>query len=213
MIVEHGRSLEIPGAAVTRIPRPPRGCEVRITKNGITGILAVLLMVVSARGGDLVTIKLEGTSIDILPDSVEVFVVNPGEAAEELVKKGGTKIAEDASQRVVSYRRIEYIFKTPEKTPAGSTQQFKPGDIIYTFNLETQEEAKSFAKRYLLEKKGTIPFGRNTKDLYVAKPGYFVFFPIKTTFYYCPLHPNQESDQEGACPTCGIPFVKTNGYR
>jgi hypothetical protein len=52
MLAEPGDPLVIPGGAVTRSQRPPRGGEVKITKNSIACILGILLMVVSAKGDD-----------------------------------------------------------------------------------------------------------------------------------------------------------------
>ncbi len=219
MITKHGRPFPILAAVVSRSQPRPRGRKAVSAKGGIAGITIVLLMVVSASGRDPITIKLEGTAIDTLPDSVEVYVSSPREAADEFLKKGGTRYQQaknDEATRgeLVSYRRVDYLFKMPENAPPnGSNQQFKRGDIIYVFNLESQEEANAFAKKYSLRENGTIPVGRKTKNFYAAGPGYFVFFRVRTTIYYCPMDPDQDSDRPGKCPICGMPFSEAKRYR
>ena len=169
---------------------------------------------------DLIKIEVRGTVIDMLPDSVEVFVDNPREAAEQLVKKGGVRLNDlrskaDISLNLVEFRNVVHSFDKPGTWKRdGSTEGFKHGDVVYRFYHDSIQEKEAFVKRYRLTKQGAVLTGRaEKKDLYQASPGHFVIFFLKTTEFFCPMDVDQMSDREGKCPTCGMPFSKRSVYK
>lgn len=169
---------------------------------------------------DLIKIEVRGTVIDILPDAVEILLDNPREAAEQLVKKGGVRLKEvrpkaGGSFNLVEFRNVFYSYDTPRTWKKdGSADGFRNGDVIYEFNRDLPQETEAFAKRYELTRQGMIVTSNGRKkELYQASPGHFVLFYLKTTEFFCPMDPDQMSDHEGECPTCGMPFSKRSAYK
>lgn len=169
---------------------------------------------------DLFKIEVRGTMIDMLPDSVEVLVDNPHEAADQLVKKGGVRLKEvrpkaGGSFDLVEFRNVVHSFDKPGTWKRdGAGEGFKHADVVYKFYHDSIQQKEAFVKRYRLSRQGTVGTGEaGKKELYQASPGHFVIFFLKTTEFFCPMDPDQTSDRKGECPTCGMPFSKRSVYK
>ncbi len=161
---------------------------------------------------DLVTIRVKGTNIDLLPEVVNVMVSDPVPAAQQLVAKGGS--ANKGWPHYVFYKSVLYIFEQPNSWKTQGTHKFKDGDVLYTYHAESDAERKAFAKKYklkaydqLAEREGSAPL------LYLASPGHYVIILVKQTAYTCSMHPGIIKSVDGKCPLCGMDLVAVGVYR
>ena len=159
----------------------------------------------------LVTVTVKGTSIDSLPLEVDVLVADPAKEVGILLRKGAEKFAN--APTAVMYRGVRYFFmKSDNWNPGMRGRTLANGDVAYLYRAESPKAEGDFATEYGLKKHAILKTTSGDKTLYVASPGYYVFFLVKREVYVCPMHANVVEKQKGQCPTCGMDLVSTTIY-
>ncbi len=170
----------------------------------------------------LVSVKVKGTTIDIVPNHIDVIVANPGKSAKELITLGGTATAvrqlEKSNQKVsnvVSFRGILHIFMTPEEWKATTNAKFETGDVVYTFFFDSLRNRYDFVSKHKL--KTVLELKRKNEQtgmpLYVASPKYYVMMMTETAVFTCSMHPQINVSDSGKCPICAMDLIRTKAYK
>jgi hypothetical protein len=178
--------------------------------------LTVLLLLIStvcfAAPEDLVSVAVQGTTIDRMPKAIDILNATPAESAKALVQRGG-KINRGIPHSV-HYRDVFYIFTAPAKWLIQGSKRLAADDVIYTFLVDTKKAREEFVKTYdltpfgkLVEREGHAPI------LYLASPHHYVLVMTPEPFFTCSMHPQIHVQKGGKCPICGMDLMETESYR
>ena len=126
-----------------------------------------------------IELKIKGTTINRVPNFVEVITSNPRSAAAKLFAAGGVNLKEDTrgnGRFTVFHNKVLHIFHTVADYKSmleGHT--FKDGDVVYKYWLGSEAQEKEFVERFGLQvAKRDCRVGETPVTLYAAAPGYFV---------------------------------------
>ncbi len=161
---------------------------------------------------DLVLIEIKGTTVDLLPNHIDIITTSPEIEARKLVAAGGKK-HEGGFPNNVFFRGILYIFGTPEYWRKATGYRFEDGDVLYIYFVASPEERAEFAAKYKLIK--VTDLRRKTGysgPLYRASPGYYLYVATPVTTFTCAMHPQIATSAEGKCPICAMELVPTESY-
>ncbi len=172
---------------------------------------------------DLVTVKVKGTSIDMVPTYIDVVVADPEASANELIQRGGTKATvrqiEEGNRKVpntVSLRGSVYIFVTPAEWKATTNADFEIGDVVYTFHVDSNAQRDHLVQKHHLTKHLEIQRKNEQtgRPLYMASPKYYVVVYAKTTKFTCAMWCTEVivSDPEQQCPICFMDLFPIEAY-
>jgi hypothetical protein len=188
-----------------------------VTVIGVIWILSVVYAEPSepeesyAPASELVTVTLRGTSIELLPNQVTVYVENPrAEVAEAARRWGIPSDVEDAN--AIIHNAVYYVFKSPEGGKGEGEGLFQTGDVVYTFLA-----AGPFSKDDILamtDRKGLKerPIGGEDKVVYSEQEGFYIMILEKVTKYTCSMHPEVTKEKGGQCPECGMDLIQEELY-
>ncbi len=207
----------------------------------LTFVLTCLLAAapLAAGAGELVTIRVKGTTIDLLPKAINLMASDPKQMAERFVAKGGTRDKGDPhsvfykevlymAERLVAkggtinkgiphsvfYKEVLYIAQQPDSWKTRGKHSFKDGDVVYFYHSESSAEKATFVKKYKLKVHDTLVEREGSAPtLYAASPGYYVIVLVKATGYTCPMHPRIQQEKEGKCGLDSMDLIPFTVYK
>ncbi|MCM2373591.1 hypothetical protein [Aporhodopirellula aestuarii] len=126
-----------------------------------------------------IELKIKGTTIDRVPNFVEVITSNPRAAAAQLFAAGGVNLEEDTrgnGRFTVFHHKVLHVFHTvADYKSMLQGHAFKDGDVVYKYWLGSEAEEKEFVERFGLQvAERNCRVGETPVTLYAASPGYFV---------------------------------------
>jgi hypothetical protein len=121
----------------------------------------------------LIKFNVVGTSIDIIPDHIDLIVQNPQEQMQLLLKQRRT-VKVQIPNTVNMYGTLITFFK-PSDYPSHSV-----GDVIYKFLVESEDEKAQFINKHQLKLHAVREELDGYKlSEYLSQPGYYVTFQLK----------------------------------
>ncbi|MHC4398945.1 MAG: heavy metal-binding domain-containing protein [Planctomycetota bacterium] len=171
----------------------------------------------AAEPADLITVKVKGTSINVLPAYVDIIVDDPEGQADILARRRSLPMElkrHHGATPAVMLNKVHYFFFKPEDRNSDiQGHQFRDGDVVYGFELSSSDEAAEFVKRHNLKLHARIASQQGSFSLYRASPGYYVICAVPVRRFTCSMHPQIARKAEGRCPICAMNLILVEAYQ
>lgn len=156
---------------------------------------------------NLITVTLQGTTIDTLPHHVDVIVENPKEAMRHTAARMKPE-DDNLANLLMTHRGRSFIYCRPEQWHYDGIKHVPSlGDVIYVFRFVDADKMRAFSKAYDLKEVKRSEDGQ--RCLYGTAEHFYVLTEVAHTLFTCPMHPQIKTAKFGRCPICGMDLVET----
>ena len=162
--------------------------------------------------GNFVSVSVKGTSIEEVPEHIDVIVDNPHDAIDKLLQQGAQ--LNEGFPHSAYFRGVLHTYFSPvELNKQIVGHEYQAGDVVYYYLLESNEDKSRFINRYALKEYTTLKSESRSTSLYLASARHYVAFLVSGEYYTCAMHPRVAHDKSGTCPKCKMELIQVKGYK